>query len=210
MLAAQPSVDVDAAFGKIREQLGAFEGIQPADQPAGFEGTLRDYQREGLAWFYFLEQFGLGGCLADDMGVGKTIQVLALLEQRRRKAVDDGAARPRSLVVAPKSVVFNWTRETARFTPNLTVHEYVGTGRSLKAAADADILVTTYGTLRRDIVKLKSIRFDYAVLDEAQNIKNPATAPRRPPRLLEADNRLALTGTPVENHLGELWSISST
>jgi superfamily II DNA or RNA helicase len=207
LLAAQPVVNVDAAFGRIREQLKTFAGIRPADQPEGFHGVLRDYQREGLAWFHFLEQFSLGGCLADDMGVGKTIQVLALLEERRQQAANANAPSPQTLVVAPKSVIFNWRQETARFTPNLKVHEYAGPGRSLADAADADLVLTTYGTLRRDIVKLQGRHFDYAVLDEAQNIKNPGTATAKAARLLNADHRLALTGTPVENHLGELWSI---
>ena len=211
LLAAQPKVSVDEGFARIRQELKSFDGIGEAPQPDGFQGSLRGYQREGLGWFEFLQRFGLGGCLADDMGVGKTIQVLALLENRRRLRAGDspaGGDRPGpSLVVAPRSVIFNWIEEARRFTPGLRTLDYTGAGRTLDGVADCDLVITTYGTLRRDIVKLKGVAFDYAILDEAQAIKNAKTASAKAARLLEASHRLALTGTPVENHLGELWSI---
>jgi SNF2 family DNA or RNA helicase len=211
LLATQPAVTVDESFEKIRDGLRSFEGVGEAPQPEGFEGSLRGYQKEGLGWFGFLQQLGLGGCLADDMGVGKTIQVLGLLENRRvlrTNGAGEAEERPGpSLVVAPKSVVFNWLEEAQRFTPKLRVLDYTGPSRSLDEIDDCDLVVTTYGTLRRDAVALKDVSFDYAVLDEAQAIKNARTASAKAARLLNAKHRLALTGTPVENHLGELWSI---
>ena len=211
LLAAQPAVSVDEAFRRIREELRSFDGIEEAPQPEGFVGTLRGYQREGVGWFEFLRRFGLGGCLADDMGVGKTIQVLALLEHRRElraagKVGEDGQAHP-TLVVAPRSVIFNWIEEARRFTPKLRLLDYTGAARSLDGVEDCDLVLTTYGTLRRDAVKLRDVAFGYAILDEAQAIKNARTASAKAARLLDAKHRLALTGTPVENHLGELWSI---
>jgi len=205
LLAARPEVDVDARFEKLRHGLRSFEGIGPARAPRGFSGSLRPYQRDGLGWFAFLEELGFGGCLADDMGLGKTIQVLALLEGRRSKTRE-----PRcSLVVAPKSLIFNWIAEAARFTPQLKVLDYTGPDRKqrLEELGDHHLALTTYGTLRRDILELKKHRFDYVILDEAQAIKNPQSQAAKAARLLEGDHRLALTGTPVENHLGDLWSL---
>jgi superfamily II DNA or RNA helicase len=207
LIAAQPEASWDDAFAHARGQLHAFEGIQPIDPPAAFVGTLRGYQREGLGWLEFLQRFGFGGCLADDMGLGKTVMVLALLSARHAaRARDDWAP---SLVVAPRSVVFNWRQEAARFTPDLRVLEYVGTGRTaLRAAfADHDVILTTYGTLRRDAAELSTAQFDYIVLDEAQAIKNASSVSAKTTRILNARHRLALSGTPIENHLGELWSL---
>ncbi len=212
LLAAQPDVSVDEAFARARQELSRFEGVQPAAAPRGFTGELRPYQRQGLGWLHFLRQFGFGGCLADDMGLGKTVQVLALLESRRalRAAADGAGERPGpSLVVVPRSLVFNWTQEAARFAPSLRVLDHTGIARARDdtALADHDVVVTTYGTLRRDVAMLKDVRFDYVILDESQAIKNAATQAAKAARLLQADHRLALSGTPIENHLGELWSL---
>ncbi len=214
LLASQPAVNVDDVFLRARDELRAFDGIEASDPPGGFVGTLRGYQREGLGWLYFLQRFGFGGCLADDMGLGKTIQVLALLESRRelraQAAASDGAPAPGpSLVVVPRSLVFNWRQEAERFTPSLRVLEHTGTDRDRSGAsfADYDAILTTYGTLRRDIPELKDVRFDYCILDESQAIKNANTASAKAARLVQADHRLALSGTPIENHLGELWSL---
>jgi superfamily II DNA or RNA helicase len=234
LLAAQPEVHCDELFARAREELGRFAGIRAADPPAGFEGTLRPYQKEGLGWFDFLRQFGFGGCLADDMGLGKTVQVLALLEARRvlraraggsgrsrtrrtsgsTKASPRGTAGPSSplgpsLVVAPKSLIFNWMQEAARFTPKLRVLDHTGPQRQKGNGHfnDHDVVLTTYGTVRSDIAHFKDTRFDYVVLDEAQTIKNASSASAKAARLLQADHRLALSGTPVENHVGELWSL---
>jgi len=208
LLATQPAVDLDAHFIEVRDRLRTFKGVLPQTEPSSFQGTLRVYQREGLGWFHFLREFHFGGCLADDMGLGKTIQVLALLEEFRLRRQPDDPIRP-ALVVVPRSLVHNWVEEANRFTPHLKVLDYSGLGRSelVPHIASHDLVVTTYGTLRRDIVKIKEIDFSYAILDEAQAIKNPDSQSAKACRLLQAEHRLALTGTPVENHLGELWSI---
>ena len=209
LLAAQEQVSVDAPFAMLREKLRSFDGIGSVDEPPGFSGELRAYQKTGLGWLNFLRDFRLGGCLADDMGLGKTVQVLAMLEQRRLRPVDGNGRRAPALAIVPRSLVFNWIEEAKRFTPELRVLDYTGLPRG--GLADRfdqyDLVITTYGTMQRDIVKLKDIRFDYAILDESQAIKNAHSQRAKASRLLKADHRLAMTGTPVENHLGELWSL---
>ncbi|MEI8376491.1 MAG: SNF2-related protein [Planctomycetota bacterium] len=209
LLMAQEQVTVDAPFAKLRERLRSFSGIGPIDEPTGFIGELRSYQKTGLGWLRFLQDFRLGGCLADDMGLGKTIQVLAMLQERRARPADANGRRAPSLAVVPKSLVFNWIEEAKRFTPDLKVLDYTGLQRgSLADNFDQyDLVITTYGTMQRDIVKLKDLRFDCAILDESQAIKNAHSQRAKACRLLKADHRLAMTGTPVENHLGELWSL---
>ncbi|MBM4081891.1 MAG: helicase SNF2, partial [Planctomycetes bacterium] len=211
MLASQPEATFDAVFQRARDELRTFEGIQPADPPAGFVGQLRGYQRDGLGWLDFLQKFGFGGCLADDMGLGKTIQVLALLESRRElRAKPDAASRPGpSLVVVPKSLVYNWIQEAARFTPHLRILDHTGVTRpdAPDRFDDYDVILTTYGTLRNDALLFKELQFDYCILDEAQAIKNASTQSAKATRLLRAHHRLVLSGTPVQNHLGELWSL---
>jgi superfamily II DNA or RNA helicase len=211
LLAEQPEARFDARFERMRERLRQFQGVAPVDPPAGFQGQLRGYQREGLGWLHFLRDFGFGGCLADDMGLGKTVQVLALLEARRalRAAPRKRRRPPPSLVVVPRSLVFNWKQEAARFTPKLRVLDNTGIGRNKPGEHfnGFDVILTTYGTLRRDIVDLKDYEFDYAILDEAQAIKNASSQSAKAARLIHAEHRLALSGTPVENHLGELWSL---
>ncbi|MEZ6068983.1 MAG: SNF2-related protein [Pirellulales bacterium] len=209
MLSERDDVRVDRAFRHFRNKLAGFAGVKPAAAPRGFHGKLRAYQREGLGWLYFLREFRLGGCLADDMGLGKTIQVLALLQSRRLARPSDDTTRLPSIVVVPKSLVFNWLDEAARFTPRLRVVNYTGIDRAERLAEcdDYDVLVTTYGTLRRDIAELREKRFDYAILDESQAIKNRNSQAAKACRLLDADHRLAMTGTPVENRLDDLWSM---
>jgi hypothetical protein len=206
LLAAQPEADLDERFTQVREKLRTFEGVKPSREPKSFQGELRLYQRDGLGWLNFLRDFGFGGCLADDMGLGKTVQVLALLEQRRLET--QGKSRRPSLVVAPRSLVFNWIDEAQRFTPEIRALNYTGLlrGEEFARLGEYDLIVTTYGTLRRDIVKLREVAFDYAILDEAQAIKNSGSQSAKACRLLDARHRLAMTGTPVENHLGDLWS----
>jgi superfamily II DNA or RNA helicase len=210
LIADQPEIKVDAIFERARREIEEFNGIQPMDPPAEFQGKLRDYQRDGLGWLHFLRRFGFGGCLADDMGLGKTIQVLALLEARRQVRRNDADnPPPPALVVVPRSLVFHWKEEAARFAPKLLILDHTGAGR-LKPGEhfnDYDVVLTTYGTLRRDALQFKDQRFDYCILDEAQAIKNAGTLSAKAARLLSADYRLALSGTPVENHLGELWSL---
>jgi superfamily II DNA or RNA helicase len=221
-LATQPESTCDEVFKRIRNELMSFEGIQPCDPPEGFKGILRDYQKDGLGWIHFLEKFGFGGCLADDMGLGKTVQVLAMLEERRQKrsaaALEagkrngpvrwNGVPGP-CLVVAPKSLVFNWVEEAKRFTPQLKVLDHTGAYR-LKPGEHFEnyhLILTTYGTLRNDAVEFKDVQFDYCILDEGQMIKNANTQSAKATRLLNASHRLVLSGTPIENHLGELWSL---
>jgi superfamily II DNA or RNA helicase len=205
LLAAQPEIQVDAAFEKVRENLRQFEGTVPLDSPPGFHGELRPYQREGLGWLDYLPRFGFGGILADDMGLGKTIQVLALLQRRRAHRQAKGP----SLAVVPRSLVFNWAQEAAKFTPRLRVLEYTGPGRHAlrESFDDYDLIITTYGTVRTDIAELTRFEFDYAILDEAQAIKNAESQSAKAARLLRSRHKLAMSGTPIENHLGELWSI---
>ncbi|MBS0264361.1 MAG: DEAD/DEAH box helicase family protein, partial [Planctomycetes bacterium] len=205
LLAAQESVRFDAGFDDLRRKVKEFSGIGIACEPEGFAGELRPYQRAGVGWLEFLNDFQFGGCLADDMGLGKTVQFLALLQDRHRK----GQIQDPTLIVVPKSLIFNWHQECLRFTPDLTVIEYTGLARGSlrKKFSKANIVLTTYGTVRRDILHLKEIQFEYIVLDEAQAIKNPGSQVAKAARLLKARNRLALTGTPIENHLRDLWSI---
>ncbi|MDQ3898005.1 MAG: DEAD/DEAH box helicase, partial [Actinomycetota bacterium] len=174
--------------------------------PEGFTGTLRSYQAEALAWLGFLDSAGLGGCLALDMGLGKTPTVLAHLA--RTKAANAGPA----LVIAPPAVVGNWFAEARRFTPGLRVVVHHGASRATadevrSEAEAADVMITTYGTAVRDIEALSGFEWERVVLDEAQAIKNPASDVAQELRRIRARNRLALTGTPVENGLGDLWSI---
>jgi hypothetical protein len=211
LLAQQQEVAIDTTFARLRDELHRFAGVQPVDPPASFVGRLREYQREGLGWLGFLQQFGFGGCLADDMGLGKTVQVLALMESRRLLRAEKLASeRPSpSLVVVPRSLVFNWKQEAARFTPQLKVLDHTGIGRGKPSPHfhEYDLVLTTYGTLRRDVLHFKDFAFDYCILDEAQAIKNASSESAKAARLLRGQHRLALSGTPVENHLGELWSL---
>jgi superfamily II DNA or RNA helicase len=207
LLSAEPDACCDAVFERVRQKLRAFGGVKMAGKPRGFRGKLRGYQREGLGWLLFLREFGLGGCLADDMGLGKTIQALALLQLLHERK--EGVRRNPSLVVAPRSVVFNWIEEARRFTPGLRVRDHTGMARdrTKESLLDSNVVVTTYGTLRRDIGFLREIPFDTVILDESQAIKNPGSQSAKAARLLHGRQRLALSGTPVENHLGELWSL---
>jgi len=209
LLAEESEVRVDPVFERVRDELQGFAGVKPCDPAPDFKGALRDYQREGLGWLQFLERFGLGGCLADDMGLGKTIQVLALLDLRREQRGAANSSQSPSLVVVPRSLVFHWREEAQRFAPKLKILEHFGAGRRHPSEHfdDYDLVITTYGTLARDAVHFKNVRFDYCILDEAQAIKNAGTLSAKAARLIHAEHRVALSGTPVQNHLGELWSL---
>jgi len=211
MLAEREFVSFDKAFAKFRQRIRQFDGIEPRAVRPTFQGELRPYQLEGHSWLHFLRDFGLGGCLADDMGLGKTVQVLAMLDtwrQDRKRKKKQPEHRP-SLLVVPKSLIFNWQAEAAKFAPRLRVLDFSGIGREAlrDQIAESDIVLTTYGTLRRDITWLSEIEFDYAILDEAQAIKNSDSQTAKATRLIRAEHRLALSGTPVENRLSDLWSI---
>lgn len=182
-------------------------GILPQTLPQGFLGELRPYQKAGFDWLHFLHSFEFGGCLADDMGLGKTVQALTFLQSLYEQPLQSRPPRA-SLLVVPRSLLINWQREAERFTPNLRVLEFFETSRSKDTSIfdDVDLVITTYGIMLRDIQFLHGYRFYYAVLDESQAIKNPLSQTARAAHLLQADHRLVLTGTPVENSTAELWS----
>jgi superfamily II DNA or RNA helicase len=212
---AQASVlaDLDAAGGlpwrggeRLRADLERWRVPRvPADAPGDFGATLREYQRDGLAWLELLADTGLGGVLADDMGLGKTVQVLAhvLAERQRGRLVQP------VLIVAPTTLVANWQAEAARFTPMLSVLVLHGSARTerFEQIPAHDLVITTYPLLPRDEEALAAHAFGLVVLDEAQAIKNPKSQAARSIRRLSAPRRLAMTGTPLENHLGELWAL---
>jgi SNF2 family DNA or RNA helicase len=196
--------------GELLTRLRDARAIEELPPPAGLQADLRPYQARGYAWLDFLQQWGLGACLADDMGLGKTIQTLTLL-QRQWESTPARQRRP-ALLICPTSVTGNWQREAARFTPDLPVMVHHGLDRRKgtafqKAAKKQAIVVSSYGLLQRDHEVLKEVNWRGVILDEAQNIKNPVTKTAQAARALEADFRIALTGTPVENHIGDLWSI---
>ncbi|MBN1306598.1 MAG: SNF2 helicase associated domain-containing protein [Chitinispirillaceae bacterium] len=194
----------DEEFRKKRERLYRFRGVNRQIVPTGFEATLRPYQQAGFEWFYFLKEFRFGGCLADDMGLGKTVQTLVLLLNEKQL----GGGRP-SLIIVPNSLLFNWQREAKRFTPSLKMLIYHGINRFIYSniVHMADVILTTYGTIIRDVETLTKTRFHYLVLDEAQAIKSPVSQIGKAVRSLQSDYRLALSGTPIENNLSELWSL---
>jgi superfamily II DNA or RNA helicase len=205
-----PAVVAVEAEGWVGDLLAQASDRRYATEPtpAGFQGDLRPYQERGLAWLRFLGDLGLGACLADDMGLGKTIQLLALLVAER----DAGERRAPTLLVCPMSVVGNWQREAERFAPRLRVHVHHGHGRQggerlAEAIRDRDLVITTYGLAVRDQESLSAVEWGRVVLDEAQNVKNSAARQAQAVRALRAPVRVALTGTPVENRLAELWSI---
>ena len=199
-------VKAGGRMADLLDRLDKKAGFEELAQPEGFVGTLRPYQLRGYSWLAFLGRWGLGGCLADDMGLGKTIQALAMVQR------DWPSGRSPTLLVCPMSVMNNWQREAARFTPQLPVMIHHGAERmrdgEFRAAAERHaIVVTSYGLLHRDIGFMADIPWRGVVLDEAQNIKNPQTKQSEAVRMLSAGYRFALTGTPVENHLGDLWSV---
>lgn len=203
LLTDRENLEVDAGFAAVREKITGFTGISSAAEPAGFLGRLRDYQSFGLAWIQTMRDIGMGACLADDMGLGKTVQVLAFLQHRKNSGV-----RKPSLIIMPKSLIFNWLAEAEKFTPELHVHANTGGSRSRspRKLTSFDVILTTYGTMRMDIEWLKDITFDCCILDESQAIKNADTSTAKAARLLQADFRLVMSGTPIENHVGELFS----
>ncbi len=190
------------ADAQLAEVLRALRDPPAAPRPMGLKGDLRPYQARGYAWLSTLGQLGLGACLADDMGLGKTIQLIAHVLRRRQ--FQRGTP---SLVVCPTSVLGNWERELKRFAPRMVVMRYHGTSRDLRAIGAADVVLTTYGLMVRDGEALAKQKFDVVCLDEAQSIKNPDSQRARAARQLRANHRVALSGTPIENRLDELWSL---
>ena len=195
---------VPATTKDLFKKLQSIDEIEAAKKPRGLKGTLRPYQEQGLSWLKFIHDIGSGGVLADDMGLGKTLQTIALLlsVKQEEKSV-------KALIVAPTSVVTNWVREIERFAPTLTVALWHGQQRKEQQdeLETADVIITSYALLRRDEEMLKELDLTYAILDEAQHIKNPMSATAAAAKRLRAKRRLALTGTPIENRLSEIWSI---
>ncbi|MFI8949419.1 SNF2-related protein [Streptomyces sp. NPDC053750] len=187
----------------LRERLADPEAQDAVAQPAALDATLRDYQRRGLSWLARMTSLGLGCCLADDMGLGKTITLIALHLHRQ---TDTSAAGP-TLVVCPTSLMGNWQREVERFAPGTPVRRFHGTRRDLEALADGEFVLTTYGTMRLDAERLATVPWGMVVADEAQHVKNPYSETARQLRSIGARARVALTGTPVENNLSELWAV---
>ncbi|MGH9763846.1 MAG: DEAD/DEAH box helicase, partial [Blastocatellia bacterium] len=200
------SIEADGWIGELLDQATGKSQVKLLGAPSGFTGTLRPYQLVGFSWLAFLRRFGLGACLADDMGLGKTIQTIALLLHLRAS----GESKP-ALLICPTSVVGNWEREISRFAPSLKVLIHHGSGRAKSGLEDSvagkDIVISSYSLLHRDLAHLAEIEWGEVILDEAQNIKNPGTRQAQAARTLKASHKVALTGTPVENRLSELWSI---
>jgi len=206
LLQQTDQTSVTAGAKALFQKLADIDEIKAVKKPRGLKATLRPYQEQGLSWLRFIHEIGSGGVLADDMGLGKTIQTIALLltlkADKKQKSLS-------ALIVAPTSVVSNWMREIERFSPSLTTALWHGAGRKEQKGEleNVNVIITSYALLRRDIDLLKKLKLDYAILDEAQNIKNPMSATAQAAKDLQAAHRLALTGTPIENKLSEIWSI---
>jgi superfamily II DNA or RNA helicase len=195
----------DVTLTGLVEDLRGFSGIQALQPPAGFNGALRHYQQEGLGWLQFLSKFRLGGVLADDMGLGKTVQTIAHIAME----IESGRLKKPVMIVAPVSALGNWKQELTRFAPSLSVFTWHGAQRrkSLHRLKDIQVVITAYPLLLIDSEIWMAREFGLVILDEAQMIKNPGSKVSQMARALRADSRLCLSGTPVENHLGELWSL---
>jgi superfamily II DNA or RNA helicase len=196
--------NVSASARELFQRLGDISEIENTKKPRTLKATLRPYQEAGLSWLKFIHDIGSGGVLADDMGLGKTVQTIAVL-----LAVKQEEKALRALIVAPTSVVTNWERELSRFSPTLAVALWHGSDRKeqIEAVKEAEVVITSYALLRRDEEFLAKLDLSYAILDEAQHIKNPMSATAAAAKRLRAKRRLALTGTPIENRLSEIWSI---
>jgi len=191
-------------FQKFWSQISSFSTEEDLQLPKGVHAELREYQMKGFSWLWFMYKYGLNGILADDMGLGKTLQALSLIQ----KAKETDGDMP-VLVVCPTSVVFNWESEIQKFTPDLTCLKLAGVDRKnlFSEIPNYDVVITSYALIRRDIEDLKEIKFRYVILDESQNIKNAMSQTAQSVKQLNADHKLALSGTPIENRLEELWSV---
>lgn len=201
-------IELNEHLGKMLGQLQQTSKIPLLQDPAGFQGELRHYQREGVSWMAFLSRFGLGGCLADDMGLGKTVQWIVYLLHLK----ESGGLEAPALLICPTSVIGNWQKELERFAPELRVHLHYGAQRAKgedfpASVAEADVVITSYTLTQLDEESLAGVEWSALCLDEAQNIKNAYTKQASAVRRLNARHRIALTGTPIENRLTELWSI---
>ncbi|MBB5356059.1 SNF2 family DNA or RNA helicase [Anoxybacillus mongoliensis] len=201
-------IELNRSFTSLVKKMKNIDHIQTVTVPKTFQGTLRPYQQRGVDWLVFLRQLGFGGCLADDMGLGKTIQMLAYLAYVKENEKRNGPA----LLICPTSVIGNWQKECKQFVPSLHVYVHHGQARAkeeafLTAVNEADVVITSYSLAHLDFDDLASIDWDVICLDEAQNIKNAQTKQARAIRKLKGRHKIALTGTPIENRLNELWSI---
>ena len=199
-----PTTQTDSFWNTLREKIHDFGGINQVPVPKSLNATLRPYQVQGLSYLNFLREYGFGGILADEMGLGKTVQTLSFIQHM----ADKGSSGP-NLIMVPTSVLPNWEREAAKFVPNLSLLVIYGTRREgmFKKIPESNIVLTTYALLRRDLEELEKYEFNSIILDEAQNIKNPNTITARAVRRINANMRLCLSGTPIENSLFELWSL---
>lgn len=197
------SISMDRKLRKLTE----FQEIEDVDVPVNFKGVLRSYQQAGYNWFQFLRNYNFGGCLADDMGLGKTVQTLALLQKIKEESVEEGI-QCTSLIIMPTSLIYNWVKEAEKFAPDLKILEYTGTFRSkdVERFMNFDVVFTTYGITRVDIEVIKNLYFNYIILDESQNIKNPASKAYKAVKQLKSKHKLILSGTPVENTVNDLWT----
>ncbi|MBX2860062.1 MAG: DEAD/DEAH box helicase [Vampirovibrio sp.] len=197
-------LDLSEKFQKFWDLISSFSHLEDIPVPEKVNAELRPYQKQGFNWLWFLYSYGLDGILADDMGLGKTLQALVMLQH----AKDQDGGKP-NLIVCPTSVVYNWMSEIRKFTPELTVMNLTGPDRHTlyKKIEDADIILTSYAILRRDIKALKNYPFRCVILDESQNIKNFEAQTAKAAKQLQSTNRLAMSGTPIENRLVELWSV---
>ncbi|PST84936.1 helicase SNF2 [Pedobacter yulinensis] len=188
------------------QRLNDFEQIDDTNLPIHFRGDLRSYQKAGYNWFGFLREYNFGGCLADDMGLGKTVQTLAMLQKVKEENEQNNSHHP-SLIIMPTSLIHNWTNEAKKFTPKLKILAHTGTNRAkdLSLFGRYDLIITTYGVTRIDVALLENFYFNYIILDESQNIKNPGSKSFKSVRALKSKYRLILSGTPVENSVGDLW-----
>ncbi len=205
LLDENPALQTPPDLIQRRERFRHFERIAPQPLPKGFAGELRPYQKHGFDWLHFLREYKFGGILADDMGLGKTVQVLTYLQSLQEQAKVEKEA---ALLIVPKSLITNWQRESEKFTPSLKFLEYMGNFRNKDVSVfdEYDVIITTYGTMLRDIELLRKYKFNHIILDESQAIKNPLAKSAKAARLLNAEHRIVMTGTPVENNTFELWS----
>lgn len=189
------------------QKLSEFEEVGNVPMPVNFQGSLRPYQQAGYNWFHFLKEYHFGGCLADDMGLGKTIQTLALLQKNKEEAEAAGG-KSTSLLIMPTSLIYNWINEAKKFTPQLRMMVHTGAFRykTPEVFGNYDVVVTTYGISRIDIELFKAFFFDYVILDESQNIKNPSSKSYQAVKQLKSRFKLILSGTPVENSVNDLWT----
>ncbi|MDF2191854.1 DEAD/DEAH box helicase [Paraflavitalea sp. CAU 1676] len=201
--AALPDEAIEMEIQAYREKLSGVQDIKAVEEPVELHGILRPYQREGLNWLNFLDELNFGGCLADDMGLGKSIQIIAFILSQRHKVKHNT-----NLLVVPSTLIFNWQQEVERFAPSIKICTVHGAGRikNTESFEEYELILTSYGTLLSDISFLKDYTFNYVFLDESQNIKNPETQRYKSVRLLNARNRIAITGTPIENNTFDLFS----